>query len=104
MVVPRTVVPREVVFSEVVQITVLVVMDKSSPASLILSNVVEDVIRADGSETVIAVDPDGSVSLSGVFNAIVAVMVAAFSESGDTDNSILLAGVFVTNGDVIGVV
>lgn len=80
----------------------LVVTDKSSLVSLTLSNVVEDVVRADVSETVMVVDLDDSVSLPGVFNTT--GVVAAFSESGDTNDSSSLSRVFVVNGAVIGVV
>lgn len=97
VVVPGTVVPRVLVFNEVV---VLVVMGKSSPVSLLLSRVV----RADVSESVIVVDLDGSVSLPGVFNVVGVVTVTAFSESGDTCDSIPWAGVFVVNVAVTGVV
>lgn len=60
MVVPTPVVPRVVMVSEVVQITALVVTGRDSFASVILFNVVGDIVVADSSETVAVMDPDRS--------------------------------------------
>lgn len=78
MVVPTPVVPRVVMVSEVVQITALVVTGRDSFASVILFNVVGDIVVADSSETVAVMDPDHVTSLPAVFNGVAAVIVADF--------------------------
>jgi hypothetical protein len=56
-----------------------------------LSNVVEDVVRVDFSETVVVMDLDGPMSLPCEFNAGGVLIVAMFSELGNTEDSIPMA-------------
>jgi hypothetical protein len=79
-------------------------MGKCSWLCKTLSNVVEDVVRVDFSETVVVMDLNGSMSLPGVLNAGGTVISAVFSEPGDTENSIPLAVGFDVDGSVAGVV
>jgi hypothetical protein len=69
-----------------------------------LSNVVEDVVRVDFSETVVVMYMDEPMSLPGVFNTSGARIVAAISEPGVTEDSIPPAMEFDACGAVGGFV
>lgn len=88
MAVLRAIVSRVVRVREVAWITALVVMARDPFTSVILFNVVGDMVVADSLEIVVVMDPDDVMSLCGVVHAGAAVMVTDFSESVETDVSI----------------
>lgn len=59
-------------------ITALVVVGRDTLTSVILFNIVGDIIVADFSETVVVMDPADVTSMCGILNVVGAVLVADF--------------------------